>query len=244
MFDFTGKNVVLAGGAGGIGVATAEQFLAHGADVTLFGIDEAALADSKQTLNSERVTTVQGDVTKAEDLQALMKSVGKVDVLVCLVGLFMPIPFEEVTVPVIDKMFDINVKGTMLTVQAALPVMSEGGSIVLMTSSAHLKPVPQGGTLYAANKAAVRGLGRALALELLPKGIRVNCVCPGPVDTERMAATFAIPQEMRDGIASTIPMQRLGKPEEVAAAILYLSSDEAGFVSGEELIIDGGTVNL
>jgi NAD(P)-dependent dehydrogenase (short-subunit alcohol dehydrogenase family) len=244
MLDFTNKNVVLTGGSGGIGLIAAEKFLAQGANVVLFALNGDALAEAKQSLGSDKVKTVQGDVTNKADLERLVAEAGKIDTLVCLIGLFIPAPFEEAEESVIDKMFAINVKGTMLTIQAAIPAMNEDSSILLFTSTAHLKPVPMGGALYAANKAALRGLGRALALELLPKKIRVNSICPGAVNTERMAATFPVPQEMRDQMAATVPMKRLAEPEEIAAAMLYLSSSEAGFITGEELIIDGGLVNL
>ena len=210
----------------------------------MFDLNGEALEQAKETLGGNKVTTVQGDVTKKEDLERLVAEAGQIDVLICLIGLFIPAPFEQAEESVIDKMFAINVKGTMLTCQAAIPAMNENSSILLITSSAHLKPVPMGGALYSANKAALRGLGRALALELMPNKIRVNSICPGAVNTERMAATTPVPQEMRDQMAATVPMKRLAEPEEIAAAMLYLSSQEAGFITGEELIIDGGLINL
>ncbi len=244
MLDFDNKTVVLTGGSGGIGLVAAEKFLAQGARVVLFDRNGEALAEARQTLGSDHVVTVQGDVTNKADLARLVAEAGRIDTLVCLIGLFIPAPFEQAEESVIDKMFAINVKGTMLTIQAAIPAMNEGSSILLLTSSAHRKPVPMGGALYSANKAALRGLGRALTLELLPQKIRVNSICPGTVNTERMAATTPVPQAMREQMAATVPMQRLAEPEEIAAAMLYLSSKEAGFITGEELIIDGGLVNL
>jgi NAD(P)-dependent dehydrogenase (short-subunit alcohol dehydrogenase family) len=244
MLDFTGKTVVLTGGSGGIGLVTAGKFLEQGARVVLFDLNTEALAEAKQTLGNDNVVTVQGDVTNKADLAKLVAEAGSIDALVCLIGLFVPAPFEQAEESVIDKMFTLNVKSAILTIQAAIPAMNKGSSIMMLTSSASLKPVPMGGALYSANKAALRGLGRALALELLPKEIRVNTICPGAVNTERMAATFPVPQEMRDQMAATVPMKRLAEPEEIAAAILYLSSTEAAFITGEELIIDGGLVNL
>jgi NAD(P)-dependent dehydrogenase (short-subunit alcohol dehydrogenase family) len=244
MFDFNNKKVVITGGSGGIGKVVTQKFLERGADVVLFDLDANALNAVKRSFTQGNVEVVQGDVTNREDLNRLTQTAGKIDVLVCLIGLFIPSPFEQTDDDTIDKMLTINVKSTILTIQAALPVMQEFGSIVTLSSSAHLKPLPMGGALYSASKAAVKGLSRSLALELMPQKIRVNTVCPGPIDTERMAAPMVVSNEIKEQIAETIPMKHLGKPEDVANAILYLSSDEASFITGEEFVIDGGLTSL
>ncbi len=244
MLNFKEKNIVITGGSGGIGLAVAERFLAQGARVVLFDLNEQALQDAKQKLNNENIETVQGDVTNTADLQRLVDCAGRIDGLVCLIGLFVPMAFVESDENLIDKMFTLNVKSTMMTIQSALPAMISGSAIVTISSSAHVKPLAMGGTLYSASKAAVRGLSRALALELMPKGIRVNSVCPGPINTERMAAPMVVPQEMKDQIAESIPMKHLGEPEDIANAITFLCSTEAKFITGEELAVDGGLTNL
>lgn len=243
MLDFTGKTIVLTGGSGGIGLVTSAKFLDQGAaKVVLFDLNAEALASAKESLG-ERVITVQGDVTNPDDLQRLVSAAGTIDVLVCLTGLYIPAAIGDMDSSVIDKVFNVNVKGTILSVQAAVAAMPKGSAIVVFSSSSHLKPIHEG-ALYGASKGAVRGFARTAALELMEKGIRVNTVCPGPVDTERMAAPMPMPQEVKDMIAGTIPMQRLGDPAEIAAAVLYLSSKEAGFITGAELAVDGGLVNL
>jgi NAD(P)-dependent dehydrogenase (short-subunit alcohol dehydrogenase family) len=213
-----------------------------GAKVILFDINAEALEHAKEILNGD-VETVRGNVTSKEDLSAITKIAGNVDVLVCLTGMFAPAEIGNLDPDLIDKAMAVNVKGTMLAVDAVVPAMSAGSAIVLISSSSHLKPLP-GGSLYGASKAAVRGFARNAALDLLPKGIRVNTVCPGPVDTGRMAAPVPVPQEVRDMVATTIPMGRLGDPAEIASAIAFLSSSEASFITGSELTVDGGLCNL
>lgn len=242
MLNFSGKTAFLTGGSGGIGLVTAQMFLRQGARVVLFDIDADGLEQARQTLDGS-VETVQGDVTNMDDLLRAVQVAGQIDVLVCLNGLFALAEIGQMDGKVIDKVFAVNVKGTIFAVDAALTAMTNGGAIVLVSSSAHRKAIPQG-TLYAASKAAVRGYARNAALELLPRGIRVNTVCPGPVDTERMAAPVPVPQEIRDQAAGFIPMQRLGDPKEIASSILFLSSDEASFITGAELTVDGGLCNL
>jgi NAD(P)-dependent dehydrogenase (short-subunit alcohol dehydrogenase family) len=242
MLDFNNKTVVLTGGSGGIGLITAETYLKQGARVVLFDLNAEALESAKNTLQGD-VITVQGDVTRPEDLERLVEAAGEIDVLVCLTGLYIPVAIGDMQPELIDKVFNVNVKGTILSVQAAQKAMKPGSAIVVFSSSSHLKPIPEG-SLYGASKGAVRCFARSAALELMEKGIRVNTVCPGPVDTERMAAPVPMPQEVKEMIAGMIPMKRLGLPQEIANAVLYLSSDEAAFVTGAELNVCGGLTNL
>jgi NAD(P)-dependent dehydrogenase (short-subunit alcohol dehydrogenase family) len=227
MIDFNGKTVAITGGSGGIGLVTAEKFLALGARVILFDINAESLQQAQSMLDGE-VITVQGDVTSQQDLAGMRAAIDRIDVLVCLTGLFAPADLDGLDPELIDRAFAINVKGTMLALEAVLPAMENGGAVVAVSSSSHLSPLP-GGSLYGASKAAVRGFARNAAAELLDRGIRVNTVCPGPADTERMAAPVPVPQEIREQVASTIPMKRLGDPAEIANAILFLASDAASF---------------
>jgi NAD(P)-dependent dehydrogenase (short-subunit alcohol dehydrogenase family) len=242
MLDFTGKTVVLTGGSGGIGLVTATSFLKQGARVVLFDLNAEALAEAKNTLKGD-VVTVQGDVTSMDDLDRLVAEAGDIDVMVCLTGLYIPVAIGDMQPELIDKVFNVNVKGTILSVQAAQKAMKPGSAIVVFSSSSHIKPIPEG-SLYGASKGAVRCFARSAALELMEKGIRVNTVCPGPVDTERMAAPVPMPAEVKEMIASMIPMKRLGNPQEIADAVLYLSSDEAAFVTGAELNVCGGLTTI
>lgn len=242
MLNFSGKTVVITGGSGGIGLITASSYLKQGARVVLFDLNEDALAEAKKNLKGE-VVTVQGDVTNTDDLDRLISIAGNIDIMVCLTGLCIHVTIADIEPQQIDKMFSVNVKGTILSVQAGARVMKPGSAIVLISSSAHLKPIPAG-CVYGASKSAVRSFARGAASELMDRGIRVNSVCPGPIDTERMAGTALVPPEAKAKAAGMIPMKRLGEPQEIADAVLYLSSDEAGFITGAELSVCGGLTNL
>jgi NAD(P)-dependent dehydrogenase (short-subunit alcohol dehydrogenase family) len=245
MQNFVGKTIVITGASGSIGQALTIRFINQGARVYALARNKKALAKLAQRVNSERLTTIAGDATNRHDINKLMAAAEKIDVLVPLVGLFIPAPFEQLDDDTIQSMLDLNIKSTILTIQAALPLLNEGSAITTISSSAHLKPIGTGGgALYAASKAAVRSLSRSLALELMPQKIRVNCICPGPIDTERMAAPFTVPDDIRADIASEVPMKRLGKAEEVADAISYLSSEQASYITGIELAVDGGLTKL
>jgi len=239
MLKLEGKTVLITGGGSGIGLAVAQRFAAEGAQVFITGRRQAQL-DHAAALIGVRAVAVQGDVTDDADLARLFDTVrdqaGKLDILVTSSGVSEPATIDETAGAHIDKAFDLNVRGMVLTVQGALPLMGSGAAIVLVGSIAGNMGIAGFGT-YAATKAAVRSYARSWTHELAPRGIRVNTVSPGPTDTPMFDG---VTDEMRESFTARIPLKRLGRPEEVAAAVMFLASDEGSYVAGAELVIDGG----
>lgn len=241
----SGKIAVITGGNSGIGQAIARLFQQQGAHVVVTGRDEANLRATQQELG-DGALAVRADVTRLADLDALYQQVkerwGRIDVLVTSAGVSQFRPIEAVDEAFFDELFDTNVKGTYFTVQKALPLMASGASIVLVSSTLQSKGLMHS-SIYSATKAAVRSMGRTLAKELAPKGIRVNVLSPGTTDTP-LLGKLGIPAEHMDAakaqFAGLSPLARLGRPEEVAKAALFLASPDAGFVTAANLVIDGG----
>jgi NAD(P)-dependent dehydrogenase (short-subunit alcohol dehydrogenase family) len=245
MSRLEGKVAVITGGSSGIGLATAQRFAAEGAHVYITGRRQAEL-NKAVTLIGKNVTAVQADSTKAEDVDRLYAMVkqekGKLDILVANSGLVEPVQFEDITEEHFDRTFDLNARAVLFIAKKALPLMAKGGSIVLVGSTAAYMGFP-GYTTYSATKAALRSYARTWTAEFKDRGIRVNTLSPGPIDTP-IIDSQADSKEAADGIrayfASNIPLARIGKPEEVAAAALFLASDESSFVAGIDLSVDGG----
>ncbi|MDQ2820793.1 MAG: glucose 1-dehydrogenase [Pseudomonadota bacterium] len=238
MLKLEGKTALITGGGSGIGLAVAQRFAREGAQVFITGRRQAQL-DSAVALIGARAVAVQGDVTNAADLARLfdvVRAAGKLDILVTSSGLSDHMNLEDTTGEHIDKTFDLNVRGMVLTVHGALPLMDKGAAIVLVGSIAGYIGNPGYGT-YSATKAAVRSYARTWTHELAARGIRVNTVSPGPIDTPIFDN---VSDELRAEFTARIPLKRFGRPEEVAAATLFLASDESSFVAGAELVIDGG----
>jgi len=239
MFKLDSKTVLITGGGSGIGLAIARRFAAEGAQVFITGRRQAQL-DSAVALIGEKAVAVQGDVTNDADLARLFETIraraGKLDILVTSSGVSENATLETTGGEHIDKAFDLNVRGMVLTVNGALPLMGSGAAIVLVGSIAGNIGIAGYGT-YAATKAAVRSYARTWTHELAPRGIRVNSISPGPIDTPMFDG---VTDEMRAAFTDRIPLKRLGRPEEVAAAVLFLASDEGSYVAGSELVIDGG----
>src|SRR6266404_531390 len=237
-----GKLAVITGGTTGIGLAAAKRFVKEGAYVFITGRRQKELDDAVKTIGSS-VTGVQGDVTKLADLDRLYESVkakGRIDVLFANAGVAEFASLGKITEEHFDKIFGINVRGTLFTVQKALPLLNDGGSIILTGSVAGSKGTPAFG-VYGATKAAIRCFVRGWTVELKDRRIRSNVLSPGPTETP------AIDQQPPDAIArivSTIPMGRMGKPEEIAKAALFLASDDSSFVTGIELFVDGGSAQI
>lgn len=238
MLKLEGKTALVTGGSSGIGLAIARRFAKEGARVIITGRRQAQL-DEAVALIGMGAIAVQGDVTDAGDRARLFDAVargGTLDILVASSGLSQYATLEESSGAHVDQAFDLNVRGLVMTVQGALRHMQEGASIVLIGSIAGHVGNPGYGT-YSATKAAVRSYARTWTRELAPRGIRVNTLSPGPIDTPMFDG---VSDDIRRTLTERIPMQRLGRPEEVAGAALFLASDESSFVAGAELIVDGG----
>ena len=243
MSKLNGKIAVITGGSSGIGLATAKRFAAEGATVLITGRRQAEL-DRAVTEIGGKVEAVQGDVTVAVDLDRLSRAVasksGRLDILVVNSGQAEYAMLEDNSEEHVDKIFGLNVRGLVSTVRTLVSLMGEGSSIVLIGSIADVMGNPGYGT-YSASKAAVRSYARTWTAELSGRGIRVNTLSPGPIDTPMMAAAS---EDIRQKIESRIPMRRMGRPEEVAAAALFLASDESSYIAGAELCIDGGLTQV
>jgi len=241
-----GKIALVTGGSSGIGLATARRFVDEGAHVVITGRRENELKEAA-TLIKKNVTTVVGDVSRLEDLDRLYAVVkekhGHIDILFANAGAGTIAPLAVATEAHFDQTFDVNVKGMFFTVQKALPLLRDGGSIILNSSVSNVLGLP-GFTAYAASKAAVRNFARGWALELKDRKIRVNCVSPGAIDTPALATTTGLAAEQAEQavaqFTALIPMGRRGMPEEIAAAVVFLASDESSYVTGIDLPVDGG----
>jgi NAD(P)-dependent dehydrogenase (short-subunit alcohol dehydrogenase family) len=243
------KVAVITGGNSGIGLATAQRFVEEGAKVVIFGRDKATLDRAVETLGANAFG-VQGDVTNFADLDRLFGVVkdkfGRVDALFINAGVAQFAPIDQASPEHFDTIFNINVRGAYFTVQKALPLMGEGSSIVLTTSGASELGMA-GASVYSATKAALRNLARTLSADLIGRGIRVNAVAPGPIETP-IFNRLGLPAEHLDaakqGFIAQVPAGRLGQPSEIAAAVAYLASDDAKYVVGIELPVDGGMTTI
>jgi len=249
MSDLEGKVAVITGGSSGIGLATARRFVREGAHVFITGRRQAELDKARAEIDG-KVTTVQGDVTSLADLDRLYAAVkaetGVVDIVVANAGFIEHAQIFDLSEAHYDKTLDINMKGVVFTVQKALPLMTRGGSIVVVSSIVNVKGIPAHGT-YTAAKAGVRALVRVWARELSGRGIRVNALSPGATETPIIRGQFDSDEAAdaaRGMFASMTPMGRLGRPEEIAAGAYFLASDESSFVTGIDLPIDGGLAQV
>ncbi|HZZ09157.1 MAG TPA: glucose 1-dehydrogenase [Paraburkholderia sp.] len=249
MSRLQGKVAVITGGSSGIGLASAKRFVEEGAYVFITGRRQTELDKAVEEIG-QNVTAVQGDVTNPDDLDRLYdqvrKSKGVIDVLFANSGFIELQTIDQVTPEHFDKTFGINAKGLLFTVQKALPLMRAGGSIILASSIANVKAFPSY-TAYSASKAAIRSFARTWTLELKDRGIRVNTLSPGPVDTPIIDSQFKTREEadrLRETFAQVIPLGRMGRPEELAAAALFLASDDSSFVAGIDLPVDGGMAQV
>lgn len=244
------KVALVTGGGAGLGLAIAERFAAEGAHVYITGRRKNVLDDAVASIEG-RVTAVAADSTSSSALEGLVETIrsesGRLDVLVANAGMIELADFGEVTEDQFDRTFDINARGTLFTVQAALPLMPAGGSIVLVGSIQAIKGLP-GSTAYSATKAAVRSYARVWAAEFSGRGLRVNVLSPGPFDTpiiDGQAEYYGQdPTALRAHMATLVPMGRMGRPEELASAALFLASDDSSFMTGAELCVDGGMAQI
>jgi NAD(P)-dependent dehydrogenase (short-subunit alcohol dehydrogenase family) len=244
-----GKVAVVTGGNSGIGLATAIRFQQEGAKVAISGRSKKTLDEAVKTIGNG-VVAVQSDVSRLSEIDKLYSEVaqklGKIDVLFVNAGVAKFAPLGETSETLYDEQFDTNVKGAYFTIQKALPYLNDNASIILNTSVAGQKGFA-GGTAYAATKAAMRSFARTIAAELIGRGIRVNAVAPGPIVTPILERNGG-PKEVIDVFAKTltemVPMKRFGQPEEVAGVVAFLASQDASYITGVEINVDGGTGQL
>ncbi len=234
---------VITGATSGMALATAKLFVEEGAYVFITGRSQERLNKAIKEVGKDNVTGVQGDAGNLTDLDRLFdivkKEKGRIDILFASAGTGeLSKPLGSITEKGFDDTFNVNVRGTLFTVQKALPLMKDGGSIILNSSIAGVKGFP-GTTVYSASKAAVRSFARTWTAELKGR-IRVNVISPGTIDT----AIFDGAQQLKDEFVSIIPMGRIGQPWEIATAALFLASDDSSFVTGIELFVDGGTAQI
>ena len=239
---FDNKVVVITGGSDGIGLATAKLFAVEGAHVYITGRRQEMLDEAVKEIGYGAVG-VQGDVSNAADLARLYEWIRrdhqKVDVVFANAGIYEVAPLESIDDGHFDAIFNVNVKGMVFTVQKALPLMTAGCTVVLNGSIAGSKGL-QGQSLYNASKAAVRSFARSWTNELKERGIRVNVVSPGGTETRLIRSYLDAQPEVEEALNKSVPLGRLGEPDEVARAVLFLASNESSFVAGHELFVDGG----
>jgi len=243
------KVAVITGGNSGIGLSTAKLFQAEGARVVITGRRQDVVDSAVKEIGGD-TAGFKSDASKLDDITALYEKVkerfGKIDVLFLNAGVAKFGPFTSVDEATFDEMVNINFKGLFFNVQKALPLLNEGASVIFTTSIADQKGFPDT-SVYSATKAAVRSLARTLSAELVDKKIRVNAIAPGPIDTP-IFEKLGIPEEavggVKDGFESTVPMKRMGSPDEIARAALFLASDDSSFVLGVDLVVDGGVAQL
>lgn len=241
----TNKVALITGGTSGIGFEAAKLFAAEGASVVVTGTNAERIAETAQALGDSALV-LRADVRIASDLDTVMSAIASkhkaIDIVFANAGIGLVRPFDEITEDQIDDIFAINFKGLFFTIQKAAPLIKKGGSIVVTTSFLNEVGVP-GFSMLSATKAAVRSLVRSLGAELVGRGIRVNAVSPGPISTpfhSKLGFTDAQLNEVAAGIEAQVPMKRFGEGHEIARAALFLASEESSYMTGTEIVVDGG----
>lgn len=244
-----GKVAVVTGGNSGIGLASAKRLAEEGARVAISGRNQKTLDEAVKIIG-HNVLAVKADTTKVADTEKLLKEVtqklGKIDVLFVNAGIAKFLPLEAVTEEHYDEQFNTNVRGAYFTVQKAVPHLNDGASIILNTSIVSTTGQPNT-SVYSSTKAALRSFARTTAAELVGRGIRVNAVAPGPIETpifEKTGLSKEHLDEFAKQIIQTVPMKRFGKPEEIAGAVAFLASADSSYITGVELNVDGGMGQL
>jgi NAD(P)-dependent dehydrogenase (short-subunit alcohol dehydrogenase family) len=249
MARFANKVAVITGGNSGIGLAAAYQFKKEGAAVVISGRDQRTLSEAGSALGKDALA-VQADVTVMGDLDRLFAAIkqrfGRIDVLFANAGVAKLSPFESTPESLFDEMVNTNLRGAFFTAQKALPLLTKGGAVIFNTTFfGHIGVA--GTSAYSASKAAVRSLTRTLATELLPLGVRVNAVSPGPISTPiygKLGLPSETVEQIGKAIQEQIPLKRFGMPEEIATAVAFLASDDSSYMTGCELAVDGGRTQL
>ena len=245
MGKLDGRVALVTGGSSGIGFATAQEFVGEGAHVFLTGRGEKELAAAVKEIGRD-VTDIRADVSNSQDLDRLFSQIknekGKLDIVFANAGAAKYAPLGQISEELYQSIFDVNVKGVLFTVQKALPLMPEGGSIILNASIVASKGLPAN-SVYSATKAAVRSFARTWTTDLKDRHIRVNVVSPGSTDTEglrELLGSSEVGEQRLKTINASVPLGRLAKPKEIARAVVFLASDDSSYITGTELFVDGG----
>ena len=246
---FDGKVAVVTGGNSGIGLAAAKAYAREGAKVAITGRSDATLKTAQKELGPDALV-IKADMSSIPEIETSMARIkerfGRIDALFVNAGIGRFVPFEQVTEEFFDETMSTNLKGAYFTIQKAAPLLARGAAVVLNASiNAHMG-MP-GSSVYGASKAALVNLAKTLSSDLLDRGVRVNAVSPGPITTpilDRMGLPESETRRLKERIADQVPLKRFGHPDEIAAAVLYLTSSESAFVIGTELIVDGGMIQL
>jgi NAD(P)-dependent dehydrogenase (short-subunit alcohol dehydrogenase family) len=240
-----GKTVLITGGSSGIGLAAARLFRDEGARLVITGRNAERLQEAREELGSD-ILAIRSEAGKLADIESLMQQVkerfGRLDVLFLNAGVANPAPIGHISEAQYDEIMDTNLKGTFFTVQKALPLFGDAASVIVTTSIVNRSGTPNF-SVYSASKGALRSLVQSLALELIGRGIRVNAICPGPIETggfNRMDLPKETMHAIKERISGRSPSKRMGTSEEVARVALFLASDESAYVVGEEIVVDGG----
>jgi NAD(P)-dependent dehydrogenase (short-subunit alcohol dehydrogenase family) len=246
MGKLDGKVALITGGSSGIGLATAQEFVAEGAFVFITGRRETELAAAVTEIGTDLIVSIRADVSDSDDLDSLFAQIarekGRLDVVFANAGVAKYAPLGQITEEFYHAIFDINVKGVLFTIQKALSLIPNGGSIILNASIVGSKGLPAN-SIYSATKAAIRSFARTWTTDLKDRRIRVNAVSPGTTDTpglRDLLGSSEIGQERLKMISKAVPLGRLGLPKEVARAVVFLASDDSSYITGAELFVDGG----
>lgn len=238
------KVAVVTGGSSGIGLATAKELIIQGAKVIVTGRNQAALESTAKEIGA---TAIVSDQSNLLDIDALVDKTkhqfGKIDILVLNAGIYSIVPFEMVTESNYDFIMGINLKGVFFTLQKFVPILNEGASVVLISALGGYTNVVPGTSVYNSTRAAVNSLVRSISIELAPKGIRVNAVCPGPIETPifgKMGLPDEVLGQFAGAIVNKVPLKRFGSPLDVAKLVSFISSDDGSFITGSDYLIDGG----
>lgn len=249
MSKLAGKTALITGGTTGIGFATARLFLDEGANVVITGQNEERVKSAGESLG-DGALAIQADVSSLDDMARVVQQIkdkfGKLDVLFANAGIACPMPFSDVNEDNINNQIDVNFKGVIYSIQSALPILNNPSSVVI-TSTTLIEKGVAGMSVYAATKAAVRSLARTLSAEFAGRGIRVNCISPGLIETpiySKLGMSEEAVSEWAGQLLTKVPAARLGQADEVAKTVLYMASDDSAYMVGESVLLDGGMANI